>query len=121
MQKLRKRHVRLLLLAQSLADVDMVFGKDARQSILNNAKYKCCLGVTDPTTQQYFAEQAGRYTPEDDLPSVLETFLPIRESRRSRVGSYRVEPEKLACIDDQVFLLHPNGYSWLKKNYYFKS
>ena len=121
MQKLRKFHVRVLLLAQSLADMDLVYGREARESVLNNAAYKCNLGVTDRTTQLYFADQAGRYTPDDDIPSAWETFLPERGPRKNRAGSYRVPPEELAYMGENVFLLHPDGYTWLKKHYYYKT
>lgn len=110
-----------LLLAQSLADMDLVYGREARESVLNNAAYKCNLGVTDRTTQLYFADQAGRYTPDDDIPSAWETFLPERGPRKSRAGSYRVPPEELAYMGENVFLLHPDGYTWLKKHYYYKT
>ncbi len=39
LRKLRKRRIRILVLTQSLADVDMIYGKDERKAMLGNFKF----------------------------------------------------------------------------------
>ena len=36
LRKLRKRRIRILVLTQSVSDVDMIYGKDERKAMLGN-------------------------------------------------------------------------------------
>lgn len=40
LRKLRKRRIRILVLTQSLADLDMIYGKDERKAMLGNFKFE---------------------------------------------------------------------------------
>lgn len=54
LRKLRKRHIRIMVLTQSLADLDMIYGKDERKAMLGNFKFTVLLGCKDTETQEYF-------------------------------------------------------------------
>ena len=47
LRKLRKRHIRIMVLTQSLADLDMIYGKDERKAMLGNFKFTVLLGCKD--------------------------------------------------------------------------
>ena len=51
LRKLRKRRIRILVLTQSLADLDMIYGKDERKAMLGNFKFTVILGCKDTETQ----------------------------------------------------------------------
>lgn len=43
-----------MVLTQSLADLDMIYGKDERKAMLGNFKFTVLLGCKDTETQEYF-------------------------------------------------------------------
>ena len=57
--RLRKRRIRILVLTQSLADLDMIYGKDERKAMLGNFKFTVLLGCKDTETQEYFSKMIG--------------------------------------------------------------
>ena len=59
LRKLRKRRIRILVLTQSLADLDMIYGKDERKAMLGNFKFTVLLGCKDTETQDYFSKMIG--------------------------------------------------------------
>ena len=59
LRKLRKRRIRILVLTQSLADLDMIYGKDERKAMLGNFKFTVLLGCKDTETQEYFSKMIG--------------------------------------------------------------
>lgn len=59
LRKLRKRHIRIMVLTQSLADLDMIYGKDERKAMLGNFKFTVLLGCKDTETQEYFSKMIG--------------------------------------------------------------
>lgn len=56
LRKLRKRRIRILVLTQSVSDVDMIYGKDERKAMLGNFKFTVILGCKDTETQEYFSK-----------------------------------------------------------------
>ena len=59
LRKLRKRHIRIMVLTQSLADLDIIYGKDERKAMLGNFKFTVLLGCKDTETQEYFSKMIG--------------------------------------------------------------
>ncbi|MDQ7850406.1 MAG: type IV secretory system conjugative DNA transfer family protein [Armatimonadota bacterium] len=59
---LRSRNVHLVLVIQSLAQLDAIYGREERKVICDNAAYKLVLSATDPETQKYFSDLAGQRT-----------------------------------------------------------
>ena len=57
--RLRKRRIRILVLTQSVSDVDMIYGKDERIAMLGNFKFTVILGCKDTETQEYFSKMIG--------------------------------------------------------------
>ena len=48
-----------MVLTQSLADLDMIYGKDERKAMLGNFKFTVLLGCKDTETQEYFSKMIG--------------------------------------------------------------
>ena len=109
MRLVRKKHVRMVLLTQSCADLDRVYGENERRSILNNVRYKCVLGMADIDEQRYFSALIGDRT-------VLKP---------DGQGGYReekkpwIEPKELDRLGDRLILVHPDGHTKLRKAYYW--
>ncbi len=59
LRKPRKKHVRIIMLTQSMADIDLIYGRDERMAMMNNFRFKVVLGADDTDTQEYFAKIIG--------------------------------------------------------------
>lgn len=110
LRKLRKRHIRIMILTQSLADLDMIYGKDERKAMLGNFAFKVILGCGDTETQEYFSKLIGDRRP----------LLQNANQQRSSPPVPIVRPAELAQLGDDLIVLSDDGYTRLKKNYYFK-
>lgn len=117
LRKLRKKHIRILMLTQSMADVDLIYGRDERMAMMNNYRFKVILGADDSDTQEYFAKLIGYQETKKHSTSSSATQTTHTESE---AREWAIEPAELARLGDELVLLHPNGYMKLQKNYYFK-
>jgi type IV secretion system protein VirD4 len=59
---LRSRNVHIMCIIQSMAQLDMIYGKDQRKVIADNCSFKFVLSASDPETQKYFSDLAGQKT-----------------------------------------------------------
>lgn len=114
LRKLRKKKVRIMLLTQSLADLDMIYGREERTAMLNNLAYKVILSAADTDTQEYFAKLCGRKKSTRQSRSNTGTVTD------SEVDAWAIEPDKLGKLHPKLLLIHPAGFVFLRKNYYFK-
>ncbi len=100
LRKFRKKHVRVMVLTQSMADLDLIYGRDERMAMMNNFSFKVILSAGDSDTQEYFAKLIGY--------------------KESEVREYIVKPAELARLENKLVLLYPAGYMILEKNFYYK-
>lgn len=59
LQKFRKRNVRIMLLFQSLAQLDRNYGISTRQEIMDNIGITAVCKLNNVETQEYFSKKAG--------------------------------------------------------------
>ena len=107
LRRLRKRRIRILVLTQSVSDVDMIYGKDERIAMLGNFKFTVILGCKDTETQEYFSKMIG------EKRSVLATD-PNQKPQPI------IKPTDLAHLEQDLFVICDDGAIRLKKNFYFK-
>lgn len=117
LRKLRKKKVRIMILTQSISDLDMEYGRDERMSMLGNFKYIAILGANDSDTQEYFARLIGRHTVTNKSISVSSKST---TRTRSSGKDYIVEPSELGRLGKDLILIHDAGCIKLRKNFYFK-
>lgn len=108
LRKLRKRHIRIMVLTQSLADLDMIYGKDERKAMLGNFKFTVLLGCKDTETQEYFSKMIG------DKPSLGDDS----DNKNNRLI---IRPAELAHLEQDLYVICDDGAVRLRKNFYFKS
>lgn len=117
-RKYRKKNIRICILTQALTDIDILYGKDIRESILGNVKYKVVLGIIDPNSQKYFSDTIGMK--EYRTRSASFNHNSSNTSYASR-KDYRVPPEAFGQLEDDLYVICDDGsYIKLQKNYYFK-
>lgn len=107
LRKLRKRRIRILVLTQSLADLDMIYGKDERKAMLSNFKFTVLLACKDAETQEYFSKMIG------EKRSLLATD-PNQKPQPI------IKPADLAHLEQDLFVICDDGAIRLRKNFYFK-
>jgi len=118
LRKLRKKKIRIMLLTQSMADIDLIYGRDERMAMLTNFAYKVILGgIGDSESQEYFAKLIGykRGKTYSKTSSRFDTTFTESDTKE-----WAIEPSELARLGNRLVLLHPDGYMVLKKNFYFK-
>ena len=107
LRKLRKRHIRIMVLTQSLADLDMIYGKDERKAMMGNFKFTILLGCKGTETQEYFSKMIGERKP-------------LLNTDPDKKNGPIIKPEDLAHLGQDLFVLSDDGAVRVKKNYYFK-
>ena len=107
LRRLRKRRIRILVLTQSVSDVDMIYGKDERIAMLGNFKFTVILGCKDTETQEYFSKMIG------EKRSLLATDP---NQKRQPI----IKPADLAHLEQDLFVICDDGAIRLRKNFYFK-
>ena len=107
LRKLRKRRIRILVLTQSVSDVDMIYGKDERKAMLGNFKFTVILGCKDTETQEYFSKMIGE----------KHSLLAIDPNQKPQPI---IKPADLAHLEQDLFVICDDGAIRLRKNFYFK-
>ena len=107
LRRLRKRRIRILVLTQSLADLDMIYGKDERKAMLGNFKFTVLLGCKDTETQEYFSKMIGE----------KRSLLAIDPNQKRQPI---IKPADLAHLEQDLFVICDDGAIRLRKNFYFK-
>lgn len=118
LRTLRKRRVRIILLTQSFADLDAIYGECNRKIIADNCSYKVILKATDPDTQEYLSRLIGEYDSIKITHSWSQNHNTISKStQKARI----IEPAELSYLGNYLILHGPKGYKKLRKNYYFEN
>lgn len=120
LRKLRKKHVRIMILTQSMADIDEAYTRETRMSMMNNFAFKIILSAGDTDSQKYYADLIGMEDkPKSSVTSGSFFSQQVTETK-STERAYIIEPAKLAHLGKSLVLLTPGGHIRLLKNYYFK-
>ena len=117
MRKLRKRHIRIMVCTQSIADIDLIYGISERRVIMDNIKFKDVLGCNAPDTQEYFSKLIGE---KEDIRLTVSRKSGERTYSESPHNVRICPPAELAQLGEYLYLIYPEGAKKLKKNYFFK-
>lgn len=115
---LRCKGVNICLVAQSIAQLDKIYGVYDRRIIFDNCQFQAILRVNDAETQKYCSELIG--TTRGILHSFGETTedysLHTSSSEQwSETIEWTVPPHKLSSLKD-ILLLTPYGFLRVEKN-----
>jgi len=117
LRRLRKRNVRVMLIIQSIADIELNYSEKERQVIVDNCMFKVILGVTDATSQEEFAKMIGHKKGQKFSTTSGDSGSSYTKQEED---VWAVEPEKLSKLGNELILIHPAGYSRIKKAPYYK-
>ncbi len=119
LRKFRKRHCRILMLTQSIVDLDLTWGEKERKAMMTNFRFKVVLECSEPDEQEYWSKLAGKewiWVKNSRIQHPDGTITYNEEQVERNV----IEPWQLANMGDQLLLITPEGSQVLDKNYYFK-
>ena len=114
LRKARKRHCRVMIATQSVADIDLVYGEPMRKAMMDNFELICVLEVHDPDTQQYFSRMVGKRT-GIRVSTAEDGFSGRKTYNETDIDA--VEPTQLGKLDDSLLVIHRAGYCFLQRNY----
>lgn len=119
---LRSKKIHILLIIQSLAQLDDIYSKEKRKIIADNCRYKAVLNAFDSDTQDYFSRLVGTYDMDKFSSSQNYGIEGVsRGSGTSKTIEERkiIKPEEFAYLSDTLVLFTPKGFETPKKVPYF--
>lgn len=122
---LRSKNVTILLIAQSISQLDAIYGRDGRNIMLENCDFQAVLRVNCADSQKYFSELAGT------VPALLRSascqysrgkshlkFSGYSESTSETFQPF-IRPEELAHLNNELILFTPYATFYVKKHPFF--
>lgn len=116
LRKYRKHKIRVMAATQSLADLELNYGKTERTALIDNFGLIAVLSATDPDTQDYLARMIGKKT-------VFRKNTTIGSSNTTsdiEAKDWIIEPTDFAHLDSNYILIHPHGFAKLRKVPFYK-
>ncbi|MCH5268864.1 MAG: type IV secretory system conjugative DNA transfer family protein [Lachnospiraceae bacterium] len=109
---LRSKKVNLCLMLQSIAQLNMIYGKEESKVILDNCQYKAILRANDAETQKYLSDLIGTHVVKKESHSYhydecLDETGSSTQTSESR--EHHIPPHDLALLKD-VAVLTPDGF-----------
>lgn len=120
---LRSKKIHIVLIIQSLAQLDDIYSKDKRKIIADNCRYKAVLNAFDSDTQSYFSKLVGTYDMEKKSSSKnfgVEGLARGTGMNKTTEQRSIIKPEEFAYLSDTLVLFTPKGFETPKKVPYFK-
>lgn len=121
---LRSRGVTMVLLVQSLASLDSVYGENVAREICENCNYKVVLGCTDGRSQQYIADLVGttairRMSTNEGANVAFSMNMSLNFGRSfSEDRQQLIQPHVLQTLSD-VLVIAPQGAFLFEKRLIF--
>lgn len=112
---LRSKRITACIIAQSLAQLDSIYGHDQRKIIVDNCSYKAILGATDADTQEYFSKLVGTEEREKSSYNRQSGYTYSKEEKRI------IRPEQFAYLGNSIVVISPFGYLQVEKAPYYTS
>lgn len=117
---LRSKGIKIMLILQSLAQLDMIYGKDNRKVITDNCNYKIILNANDVDTQEYFSKLVGTVEKVKKSSSVNKNDFSVMSNKGSSKTTEEkriIKPEEFAYLEKPVVFtpkgfFRPNKVKW---------
>lgn len=105
---LRSKHVTIASFIQSIAQLDMIYGEKARQTIVDNCNYQIFLGSQDPQTQQYMSSAVGEHTVTQRSHNLVENN--ITSSSITKINEPILQPHQFRNLNNIVLITPEDVY-----------
>src|SRR5512135_1687095 len=133
MATLRSKRITIMLIIQSLAQLDAIYGSDQRKVICDNCSYKAILQATDADSQKYFSalvgteerekvtrnyEGSGRGFGSGGSGWLANWLDEAKGASKTTEEKPVIKPEEFAYLKD-IVLLTPQGMRRVQKRPYY--
>lgn len=119
LRKYRKKLCRVMVLTQSIADINLLYGDDCTRALLANFRFKVLLGgLGDLESLEMFAKLIGYKRIKKQSISRSAKTVSRTESDDKE---YIIEPADLDRLGDKAILIGEEGHYILDKNFYYKN
>jgi type IV secretion system protein VirD4 len=118
---LRSKNIHIMILTQSLAQLDAIYGKDSRKIIADNCSYKVILKATDAETQEYFSKLVGTHEVKKQSHNSSYDTIGINKGHGQSTAEQEkriIKPEEFAYLEKPV-LFTPYGFYRPQKAPYY--
>lgn len=117
---LRSKGIQIMLILQSLAQLDSIYGKDTRKVITDNCNYKIILNANDVDTQEYFSKLVGTEERDKETSSINSNDFNVSRNRGTSKTTEEkriIRPEEFAYLEKSVVFtpkgfFRPNKVKW---------
>lgn len=119
---LRSKGVTTVIVCQSLAQLDAIYGENIRRIILDNCQYKAIMGAGDDETQESLSKLIGtKLVPSNSIGISYNSYGQISgyNYQFSKVRQPAIFPYELSSQRDREILITPEGYCLIDKKSYF--
>ncbi|MEW9940002.1 type IV secretory system conjugative DNA transfer family protein [Clostridium butyricum] len=125
---LRSKGIQIMLILQSLAQLDSIYGNDTRKVITDNCNYKIILNANDVDTQEYFSKLVGTEEREKESNSVNSNDFSVSRNKgvsRTTEEKRIIRPEEFAYLEQPVVFtpmgfFRPNKVKWYEDKIFIK-
>ena len=119
---LRSKKITIAIILQSLAQLDLHYGKESRQVIADTCQYKAVLNITDVESQEYFSKAVGTYDKIRTVKSQqYDRFTGFKSGSSTTTMPDEkpiIKPHEFATLE-QIVLLTPYGAFKAEKRPYY--
>lgn len=120
---LRSRGIHIVPVIQSISQLDMIYGKDARKIITDNCPYKVVMGAGDSETMEWLSRLCGTYQKTAISYSHSQQDLDYEDGKSVTISEQEkrvIRPEEFGYMTDIVLLNPINGFCRIEKVPYYK-
>ena len=116
------RGVTTMILFQSLAQLDKVYGSDSRKIIMDNIHYTLVHNATDTDSQKYFSDRAGTKTSIVQSMSRDNDRWSLKKNHSyNQQSTPLIRPEEFANLEKPILFAYQVGICTVEKSYWFKN
>jgi len=119
---LRSKKVTIVIVCQSLAQLDKLYGEKTRRIILDNCSYVAILRANDAETQEYFSKIVGMTSKtKNSLNMNYDSFMQVAGYSQQLFDAIEpiIYPHEFATLPD-IVLITPKGYCRIDKAPYYR-
>lgn len=125
---LRSRNVSVMILLQSLAQLDTIYQENGRKVIMDNMHYVVVHNALDNTSQQYFSDRAGAKTAVIKGKSVgtggsagtIDALFGSHSTNYNQQSVPLIRPEEFSNLEKPILYAYKLGVARVDKAYWFK-
>jgi type IV secretion system protein VirD4 len=124
---LRSRNVSVMILLQSLAQLDKIYQENGRKVIMDNMHYVVVHNALDNTSQKYFSDRAGAKTAVIKGTTVgtggsagtIDALFGSHSTNYNQQSVPLIRPEEFATLEKPILYAYKLGVARVDKAYWF--